>query len=62
MKEKSIDMESKEHEEDKLNKDLKSKIKGRVIFPNDLDYDQERKIWNGMIDKKPTIIVKCSGV
>ncbi|WP_016732064.1 FAD-binding oxidoreductase [Saccharolobus islandicus] len=62
MKEKLIDMESKEHEEDKLNKDLKSKIKGRVIFPNDLDYDQERKTWNGMVDKKPAIIVKCSGV
>ncbi len=38
---------------------LKTKIQGQVILPADKEYDEARKIWNGMFDKKPAIIVKC---
>lgn len=38
---------------------LKSKIQGQVILPANKEYDEARKIWNGMFDKKPAIIVKC---
>lgn len=39
---------------------LKNSIKGRVILPQDKEYDEARTIWNGMIDKKPAIIVRVT--
>jgi len=39
--------------------ELKSRIKGRVIRPQDKEYDEARQIYNGMIDKHPGIILKC---
>ncbi|MFX0181918.1 MAG: FAD-binding oxidoreductase [Candidatus Hodarchaeota archaeon] len=40
---------------------LKELIQGDVLLPSDNDYDKARKIWNGMIDKCPALIVQCSG-
>ncbi|MCK5239312.1 MAG: FAD-binding oxidoreductase, partial [Candidatus Thorarchaeota archaeon] len=40
---------------------LKGQIQGDVLLPSDDDYDQARKIWNGMIDKHPALIVRCTG-
>jgi FAD/FMN-containing dehydrogenase len=37
-------------------------FRGSVVRPDDPDYDLERKIWNGSIDKSPALIVKCAGV
>lgn len=39
---------------------LKSHIEGKVIAPDDPDYDNERKVWNGMIDRRPSLIIKCA--
>jgi FAD/FMN-containing dehydrogenase len=41
--------------------DFRSKIRGRSYMKGDEGYDESRKIWNGMIDKYPAVIVKCSG-
>lgn len=41
--------------------DLQSTFRGRLIQPDDSDYDKERKIWNGYIDKHPALIAQCSG-
>ena len=38
---------------------LKLSIKGVVIQRDDADYETERLVYNGMIDKHPLIIVKC---
>jgi len=35
---------------------------GNLTVAGDLDYDQKRKVWNKMIDKKPGIIATCKGV
>lgn len=34
-------------------------LTGRIIRPEDTLYDESRKVWNGMIDKHPALIVKC---
>jgi FAD/FMN-containing dehydrogenase len=39
---------------------LKGIIQGEVLLPSHGDYEQARKIWNGMIDKHPALIVQCS--
>lgn len=35
---------------------------GELLFPRDGEYEQARQVWNGMIDKYPAIIARCSGV
>src|SRR5947209_4002879 len=42
-----------------LLEEFASKISGQLIYPGDSGYDQARKVYNGMIDKFPSIIVKC---
>ena len=37
-------------------------LRGRVLRPSDAGYDDARKVWNGMIDKKPALIARCAGV
>ncbi|WP_372379259.1 FAD-binding oxidoreductase [Vibrio natriegens] len=32
---------------------------GEAILPDDASYDEVRKIWNGMIDRKPGMIARC---
>lgn len=46
----------------KLSDDLLANIKGQIIYPDDKNYDQARLVWNGMIDRYPAVIVRCSTV
>lgn len=39
---------------------LSNKVQGKVIVPDDPDYEESRQIWNAMIDKRPAAIVQCS--
>lgn len=41
---------------------LKPLVRGPVIEPQDAGYDQARKVYNGMIDKRPRLIVECADV
>jgi len=41
--------------------ELQATFRGRLIQPEDADYDEARKIWNGYIDKHPALIAQCSG-
>jgi len=37
-------------------------LRGHLLRPGDDNYDEARKIWNGMIDKRPALIVQAMGV
>jgi len=39
---------------------LKSNVKGQVVVPADVNYDEVRAIWNAMIDKRPAVFVQCA--
>jgi FAD/FMN-containing dehydrogenase len=36
-------------------------MRGRVLTPKDPGYEDTRLIWNGLIDRRPSIIAQCSG-
>ncbi|MGD8682122.1 MAG: FAD-binding oxidoreductase [Lysobacterales bacterium] len=42
--------------------ELGKMLGGELILPTDASYDEARKVWNGMIDKHPLAIARCSGV
>ena len=41
--------------------ELKASLRGQLIRPGDDGYDDARKIWNGMFDKRPGVIARCTG-
>ncbi len=41
---------------------LVSRIRGEIILPSNEKYDETRKVYNGMIDKHPGMIVRCTDV
>ncbi len=43
-------------------REFKSSLRGELLSPSDDGYEVARKVWNGIIDKHPAMIVRCSGV
>jgi FAD/FMN-containing dehydrogenase len=41
---------------------LAARLRGELIRPSDAGYDDARKVYNGMIDKRPALIARCAGV
>ncbi len=39
---------------------LRSSIDGEVITPEDSSYEEARRVWNGMIDRHPALIARCT--
>src|SRR5467141_3423781 len=42
--------------------DFAAGLRGPLLRPDDGGYDETRKVWNGMIDKRPALIARCTGV
>ena len=41
-------------------KELKTNLRGGLIEPGDQAYDEARKVYNGMIHKRPRLIARCA--
>lgn len=41
---------------------LKATLRGHLIQPDDAEYDSARRVYNGMIDKRPALIARCRDV
>ena len=41
---------------------LRSRLRVKNSEPGGEEYDQSRTMWNGSIDRKPAVIVRCAGV
>ena len=40
---------------------LRGEVKGDVIAPGDSGYEEARRVYNGMIDKRPAAVIRCAG-
>lgn len=40
---------------------LSARLSGAVLLPSDSDYDDVRRVHNGMIDRRPAVIARCQG-
>jgi FAD/FMN-containing dehydrogenase len=41
---------------------FRSSVRGELLCATDASYDTVRKVWNGMIDRRPALIIRCTGV
>ena len=41
---------------------FKKSLTGELLRPSDVSYEQARKVFNGMIDKRPALIARCADV
>ena len=42
--------------------ELRESLRGELIAPGDGAYDEARKVYNGMIDRRPAAIIRCADV
>ena len=40
-------------------KELRDSMRGQVLLPGNVGYDDARRIWNGMFDRRPAMIARC---
>lgn len=41
--------------------ELRTSLRGAILQPGDEGYEEARRIWNGMIDRRPAVIARCTG-
>jgi hypothetical protein len=41
--------------------ELRTSLRGQLLVSGDVGYDSARRIWNGMIDRRPALIARCAG-
>lgn len=62
----AMEAKSREGREIDLKQDkvesLRMRLRGPVFLPGDTGYEESRTVWNGMIDRRPAIVVRCLGI
>src|SRR5262252_10545125 len=41
---------------------LRETFAGEIVLPADAGYDAARAVWNGMVDRRPALVVRPTGV
>jgi FAD/FMN-containing dehydrogenase len=41
---------------------FRTAMRGQTLAPGEPGYDQARAVWNAMIDRRPALVARCSGV
>lgn len=44
---------------DRAVEEFGSRLRGWLIRPGDVEYDEARGVWNGVIDRRPALIARC---
>lgn len=42
--------------------EMRASLRGQLLLPNDPGYEEARKVFNAMIDRRPAAILRCAGV
>lgn len=42
-------------------RELRSRVRGEVLTAEDAGFDDVRRVWNALIDRRPGAIVRCTG-
>ena len=45
-----------------LGAELQTQLRGTLLTPGQPGYDESRTIWNGMIDRRPSLVARCVGI
>ncbi|MEA2515087.1 MAG: hypothetical protein QOF01_4368 [Thermomicrobiales bacterium] len=48
--------------EDREVEAFRSALRGELLRPGDPGYDDARRVWNAMVDKRPALIARCTGL
>ena len=46
---------------DAIIQEFKTALSGQLMLPEHPSYNEARKVWNAMIDRRPALIVRCAG-
>jgi FAD/FMN-containing dehydrogenase len=47
--------------DEKAIQEFQTGMRGDVLRPDDAGYDEARRLWNGMFDRRPAVIARCTG-
>jgi FAD/FMN-containing dehydrogenase len=45
---------------DQVSQGLQRRFAGELLTPADPDYEMRRRVWNGMVDRRPLLIARCA--
>jgi hypothetical protein len=48
--------------DERVVEEFRASLGGQLLRSGNDGYDEPRKVWNGMIDRRPALIVRCAGV
>ncbi len=44
----------------RLDRQLDRQLDGQLLLPGDAGYDDARAVWNALVDRRPTMIIRCA--